>query len=146
MNKSMDSQVFVSIKTLRLDNKYSEEYIAAMLGVSQEMVSLIEKGKNRLSLEQGVRLADLYSVSLDCLCEREEKYQSTGEYHTLKELRERHGYTSGELGKILSISKSGYSRIENGNRRLTIEYAIILADLYSLSLDDLVGRKFVSQR
>lgn len=44
--------------------------------------------------------------------------------------------------KATGISNQNLSRWENGKVLPNIEFCIILADFYGISLDDLVGREF----
>jgi transcriptional regulator with XRE-family HTH domain len=53
--------------------------------------------------------------------------------------REKH-LTLAEAAAATGISVSTLSRLENGGRRATLELLVPLADLYGVSLDELVGR------
>lgn len=59
----------------------------------------------------------------------------------LKAIREDHDVKQQELAKILGISTAQYSRIENNLSNMSINQAIILADYFGVSLDELVGRE-----
>ena len=59
----------------------------------------------------------------------------------LKAIREDHDVKQQELAKILDISTAQYSRIENNLSNMSINQAIILADYFGVSLDELVGRE-----
>lgn len=61
---------------------------------------------------------------------------------TLKTHRKQHGYTQQEVADILEISRQAYSNYEHGKRLPSLPVLIKLADLYHVSLDDLVGRAF----
>lgn len=57
----------------------------------------------------------------------------------LKELRNQHRETSKEIASLLGVSRSAYTNYENGLRPLPLEYAVILATHWAVSIDTLVG-------
>lgn len=57
----------------------------------------------------------------------------------LRGLRARRGATLVEVSEATGISKSTLSRLENGQRRPTLELLLSLAAAYRVPLDDLVG-------
>lgn len=57
----------------------------------------------------------------------------------LKALRAARGVTLGRLSEATGISRSTLSRLENGQRRPTLELLLSLAVVYRVPLDDLVG-------
>lgn len=50
----------------------------------------------------------------------------------LKKLRKEHKKTQKEIAEILGISQNGYSYIENGDRKLSVETAKLLAEIYQI--------------
>lgn len=59
----------------------------------------------------------------------------------LAELRTLNKLTQKEVAECLGISQPSYIRYENGSAEPTLENLIKLADLFDVSLDDLLGRK-----
>jgi transcriptional regulator with XRE-family HTH domain len=59
----------------------------------------------------------------------------------LKYQRESNGLKIAELAKAMQISHQNISRWESGKILPSIDFCIKLADLYDISLDELVGRK-----
>jgi len=57
----------------------------------------------------------------------------------LRRLRGQRGITLTALAETTGISKSTLSRLENGQRRATLELLLLLASAYRVPLDDLVG-------
>ena len=57
----------------------------------------------------------------------------------LRKLRERRGLTLTALAAKTGISKSTLSRLENGERKPSLELLLPLAEAYHLPLDELVG-------
>ncbi len=60
----------------------------------------------------------------------------------LKHQRESCGYTQKQLADLLGIAPRSYQRYELGEREPNIETLIRIANLFEISLDDLVGRRF----
>ena len=59
----------------------------------------------------------------------------------LKYQREVSGLSQCELSKQTGIKQENISRWESGKVLPSIEFCILLADFYGISLDELVGRK-----
>lgn len=57
----------------------------------------------------------------------------------LRRIRGRRGVTLADVSEQTGISKSTLSRLENGQRRPTLELLLSLAQTYRVPLDDLVG-------
>lgn len=57
----------------------------------------------------------------------------------LRRVREERGFTLTEMSERTGISKSTLSRLENGQRKPSLELLLPLAQAYRVPLDDLVG-------
>lgn len=57
----------------------------------------------------------------------------------LRRVRGRRGVTLADVAGVSGISQSTLSRLENGQRRPTLELLLPLAQIYGVPLDDLVG-------
>jgi transcriptional regulator with XRE-family HTH domain len=57
----------------------------------------------------------------------------------LRRVREQRGVTLTEVAQVTGISKSTLSRLENGQRRPSLELLLPLAQTYWVPIDDLVG-------
>ncbi len=60
----------------------------------------------------------------------------------LKYYREVSGITQKTLASKLNITIRSYQRYESGEREPKLDILISIADIFCISLDDLVGRKF----
>lgn len=58
----------------------------------------------------------------------------------LKLYRKRANKTQQEISAYLGLSLNGYGHYETGSRRIPVEYLSKLADLYGVSIDELMGR------
>ena len=66
-------------------------------------------------------------------------------FHRLRELREDSDLTQTELGKIIGMSQTGYSKYECGENDIPTGILIKLADFYNTSVDYLLGRTNVRE-
>ena len=57
----------------------------------------------------------------------------------LRQIRDERGVTLADLATATGISKSTLSRLENGQRKASLELLLPLASAYRVPLDDLVG-------
>ncbi len=57
----------------------------------------------------------------------------------LRKVREQRGVTLTEMAELTGISKSTLSRLENGQRKPSLELLLPLAQAYRVPLDELVG-------
>lgn len=62
-------------------------------------------------------------------------------YKLLKTFRKRYGFTQAEVAEYAGVSRQAFSNFERGLREPSIKVLIMLADLYHISLDELVGRE-----
>lgn len=74
------------IKKIRLEKKYSQEYVAFELGISQKSYSDLENGKTSLKEEYLKKLCGLYNVkphffcNLSCECSANAKLDKILKY------------------------------------------------------------------
>lgn len=61
--------------------------------------------------------------------------------YRLSELRRKNGYTQKQLADALNLSQQIVSNIERNTTTPDVEFLHGVADLYKISLDELVGRK-----
>ena len=61
-----------TIKELREQNNYTQNFVAKKLGIRQSSYNKYETGKSRPEYENLVKLAQLYDVSIDYLLENKE--------------------------------------------------------------------------
>ena len=61
---------YIRIEHLRLDNDYTQEYVAYYLGIQREVYRRYEKGTRTIPVEHVIRLADLYNTTTDYILGR----------------------------------------------------------------------------
>lgn len=56
----------------------------------------------------------------------------------LKKIRENRGLTQSDMAKLLGYKhKSGYNKLELGDRKITLEQAKIISDYFNMSIEDI---------
>lgn len=58
----------------------------------------------------------------------------------LKEVRESRDMTQSDIAKQIGVSQQFISRVEKGNKSMTFDLAIEIADFLNVSLDEIAGR------
>ena len=59
----------------------------------------------------------------------------------LQEQRKLYGYTQRQMAEFLDITQPSYIRYENGTSEPTLEKLAIIADIFDVSVDYLLGRE-----
>ena len=59
----------------------------------------------------------------------------------LRNLREDHDMKQKEVAAILGIDQRVYSNYETGKRTIPVDYLMVLADFYQVSVDYILGRE-----
>ncbi|MBR2903366.1 MAG: helix-turn-helix transcriptional regulator [Clostridia bacterium] len=66
----MENKFFEQLYSLRLENNLSRTDLAKKLGVSTRLISYWENGKRECDFDMLIKIADLFSVSVDYLLGR----------------------------------------------------------------------------
>lgn len=61
-------------------------------------------------------------------------------YSRVKDLREDNNFTQKDIASILSVTPSGYAKIERGDHVLTADVLIQLSNVYHVSIDYLLSQ------
>lgn len=72
---------FTKLKIYRKENGMTQEEVAEHLGVTRQAVAKWERGESLPDIESCIKLADLYSTTLDMLVRNMEKNSSMGKKH-----------------------------------------------------------------
>ena len=64
----------------------------------------------------------------------------------LRDLREDADMTQAQVAKLLFTSQTVYSRYERGVLTIPVEHLLILADLYGVSTDFILGRTDIKKK
>lgn len=58
---------------------------------------------------------------------------------TLRDLRKQNKKTCAEVAQALGVANSSYYSYEQGTRRISLEQVLILAKLYDVSAEEVIG-------
>ena len=61
------------LKDLRIEHKYTQSIVEELTGLDRTTISAYELGVREPSVDSLIKLADIYHVSLDYLCGRENR-------------------------------------------------------------------------
>ena len=56
----------------------------------------------------------------------------------IKQLRKKHGYSQEDVAILLNMEQNTYSRLERGETKIDIERLLQIAQLYKISIHDLL--------
>jgi transcriptional regulator with XRE-family HTH domain len=144
------------LQHLRLQHNMTQRGLAEKLGFSTHAtVSHLETGRNAPSLALALRIAALFEVSLDYLLrdtisiESPSSERAAGSHNysfslvpfarNIRRLRQERGLTQRQLA--LDLGLEGHQHIGNlelGRKEPSVELALSIADLFGVSLQDLV--------
>lgn len=129
------------LKKLRKESNYNQKDMANFLGISASAYGFYEQGRTSPNIEVLETLSNLFSVSIDYLTGNENKeYISDITLQTrLKELRKENKFTQEDIAKKLNMTTSGYGYYEQGRTYPPIEILNEIANIYSVSVDYLLG-------
>lgn len=95
------------IKKLRLDNGFSQDYVAKEIGISRSRYISVEKGTRQLSLNEGELMSKLYRITINDLVTDNKKKHNKYEQMLFVFLRTISGdkkITKTKLAKLLYLS------------------------------------------
>lgn len=136
------------IRDLREDNFYTQEYVAKKIGVSRVNYTRYESNMRTIPLEVLFKIACLYRVSVDYLCgitdirdtkEYVEAFNYNKLTNNLIRIRKENGLTQEDLSLKVSTAQNTISEYESGIRKVSVDFLIVLSNLYNKSLDYLMG-------
>jgi len=150
---SLERNITAVMRSLRETYHYSQEYVAAELGINQNTYSKLESGQTQITIKRLEQLSKVYKVALTDFFKDPEPSASTalpvkrihhkiesGKMTTLLQiLRTHYNFDIARIATELKITEAEYHQLENGNLKLTFRQAIILADLYNIEPSHLLA-------
>lgn len=134
------------IKELREERNIEQKVLAYDMKVSQPTVSDWENERKLPSMENIIKLADYFHVSVDYLIGRSTsrvaEYPTSVEWNgwRLREYRNQRHETPRETALAAKLSLDEYLRLEQNMNDPTITALCLLSDHFCLSTDLLLGR------
>lgn len=138
------------IKDTRIDNDFTQEYIANCLKVPQRTYSSWENEEVKTSLENIIKICRILNISIDYavgLSNNPKRFFDVTKLNlkiiakNILKIREIENLSQKELAIILDYSKSMLSGIEHGKVTISLEKLYLLAKKYNYSIDELCYRK-----
>jgi|GEM_PF-1686614 len=150
---SLERNITAIMRSLRESHQFSQEYVAAELGINQNTYSKLESGQTQITIKRLEQLSKVYKVELTVFFKEPEPSESTtlhakrvlpkmepGKMTTLLQiLRTHYDFGAARIASELKITEAEYNQLENGNLKLTFRQAIILADLYNIEPSHLLA-------
>ena len=143
------------IADLRIDSDLKQKDVALFLHVNRSTYSKWENGDNNIPLDKLDRLTMKYEVSFDYVFDNvKAKRIENCDYfkinleilrHNIRLMRKRNGFTQDMLSRKIGVSKSTYSRYENGTLLIPIDKFSLLGNIFDISLDVLAGKVKLSK-
>ena len=124
---------------LRNAKGLKQQEVADGLGISLRAYQYYEQGEREPQLSLLVRMADYYDISLDELAGRRKQKAKLSENLLL--FRENAGLSQAAVAESIGVGVRAYQNYEYGTRVPPLETVVALADLFDVSLDELVGRE-----
>ena len=138
---------------LRKEHGYSQVQVADMLGVIRQTYSHYETGRIIPPIRILSALADIYNADIRDFTHRltggngrQSVQEDTGLPEYLHRLRMEHGYKQSEIADMLGIIQQTYSHYETGRITPPLRTLHMLAELYGVSIDDMMQRSAAQDR
>lgn len=135
------------IKEIRQQNGLSQGKLSELLELPRYIIANWEQGRSLPSVEDVMRISEKLDCSIDYLLGKEnadfvvvESTPIKKSLTKLKELRIENGYTQKELALKINTSNKNVWAWENGIATPDIDTLIMLAQVFDVSIDFLVGR------
>jgi transcriptional regulator with XRE-family HTH domain len=131
------------VRGYRKETKMSQERLAEMIGISQEHVSAIERGKTKKPRSQvAQKLARFFNLEPNSIANgmcvpKPSSKLTVGDI--LWGLRRAKGITINRLSKEIGIDCSALYRIEQNKHKPRVTTAITLANYFNVSYDFIWG-------
>ncbi len=120
--------------------------MSEMLELSKSAYANYENGVSKPSYEKYIKIAEIFQTTVQFIITGKElpadiwSEKVTPFSQRLKELRLRNGFTQDEMAKILEIDLRNYQQYEYEKCTPKLEKLIKLAELFDVTLDELMGR------
>lgn len=130
----------------RKEITFTQKQVARVLNIGENAFVHYEKDRRKPTIEKLIQLAILFHTSIQYLVtgvETEKKYDEeniTPFSERVKELRKKNHLTQKQAAAELGIRYTAYQAYEYGKSEPNLEHLQQLADLFDVTLDELMGR------
>ncbi len=138
------------LRKLREKNHYTQKQVANATDISFDAYRGYEYQDVEPNIEYLIKIAEFYDVSVEYILGIQEdsgvsKYFDKGNNTPfpirLRELRKKARLTQQQMATLINKNMRTYRRYEKGENFPSIEILITLADIFHVTIDDLIGRK-----
>lgn len=140
------------LRKLREKNHYTQKQVANATDISFDAYRGYEYQDVEPNIEGLIRIAEFYDVSIEYLIGIQEDCNVSQHFDKgnnipfpvrLKELRKESHMTQQQIATLINKSMKTYRRYEKGVNFPSIEILITLAEIFHVTLDDLIGRNIL---
>jgi transcriptional regulator with XRE-family HTH domain len=147
---NLDKKLAKTIKQLRLESGLSQEKLASMLKIARPIISQIERGNRKISVEELIKLSEIFNVPIQNLLDLEKLPEIIlNETHTPKKanLRMRISVPQKNLEKFKQVFLYILNRVgSKPNIGETVIYKLLYFidfDYYELYEEQLIGASYI---
>ena len=140
------NKIGTRLKAIRKNAGYKQWQISEKLGLAKHSYGSYENDNSIPSISKFIVLAEIFQTTVQFIIIGKEfpadnwSEKVTPFSERLKELRIQNGFTQKEIAKELGVHFSNYQKYENATCEPKLESLIKLADLFDVTLDELMGR------
>ncbi len=133
------------LKNLREMHGLTQSAAGALIGEPVGNYQNYEYGDSNPSIEQLIIFAKQFHTSIEYITRGKENatvylIEGISFKERLKELRKKHNLTQQQLAAMLNMKPQNYQKYEYGITVPTIGRIMQLADIFGVTMDDMVGR------
>ena len=137
------------LKSIREENKITQEEIAKYIGIHRGRYSQYETEIDIFPINHLISACDFYNVSLDYIFDFTNEKQYTDTNNTvdnkqiglrLKEFRKDNNLTQNKLASILNTNQSVIANYERGRNIIATPFLYEICNKYRVSADYLLGK------
>ena len=137
--------VAAQLRKLRIEKALTQSQVGAFIQMSATNYQKFEYGYNKPSINQLIAFAKGLNTSVEYLTRGRENNivyrEDVVPFHKrLKELREQNGMTQKQLAALIKSNESGVQKYEYNENTPRLERIIQLADIFGVTMDEMVGR------
>ena len=130
-----------NIRYLREQAEMTQKDLAEKVELSPSAIGMWEAGTREPELSKIIKMAELFEVTLDELVLRELKPPIAMYALNIKFLRTAQGMTQEDMANLLGLrSPSGITKVEKGERQLSVEDLEKISDFFGVTMDQLVKK------
>lgn len=134
-----------NLKKLREEKKITQKALGESIGIKEKAYQKYEYGYNIPPIKQMCDLASYLNTTIEYLMYGRNSRniysnQSIPFHERLIELRNKNHLTQKQIADLMEIQEANYQKYEYGSHSPRIDRIIQLADIFGVTLDEMMGR------